>query len=255
MSDLAIPHCCPPGASVHDSPGKITEAGCHSLLQGTFPTQVSCTADGFFTIWATRGAQEYWCGLPFPSTGDLPYPGLEPRSSALQGDSLPSDPPGDRIRFCCFKPLSEQSSVAAAVETDRLSRNPASDHVSRQRSGGLEGGCWQDLPVSQHSTQDPGRRSRTRGSRHGAEAGTEPQGQSADGRQWGAGTPPHPGIPHASWRPWAPLQALAGGPAPPHILPASARVSAGSAVPNPLQAGTSLETVLQQQWDKDEHWE
>ena len=32
--------------------------------------------------------QEYWSGLPFPSPGDLPDPGIEPRSSALQVDSL-----------------------------------------------------------------------------------------------------------------------------------------------------------------------
>ena len=33
-------------------------------------------------------------GLPFPSPGDLPDPGLEPESPALQADSLPSEPPG-----------------------------------------------------------------------------------------------------------------------------------------------------------------
>ena len=38
--------------------------------------------------------QEYWSGLPFPSPGDLPDPGTEPRSPALQVDSLPSEPPG-----------------------------------------------------------------------------------------------------------------------------------------------------------------
>ena len=32
--------------------------------------------------------QEYWSGLPFPSPGDLPNPGIEPRSLALQADSL-----------------------------------------------------------------------------------------------------------------------------------------------------------------------
>ena len=32
--------------------------------------------------------QEYWSGLPFPSPGDLPNPGIEPRSPALQADSL-----------------------------------------------------------------------------------------------------------------------------------------------------------------------
>ena len=33
--------------------------------------------------------QEYWHGLPYPSPGDLPDPGIEPRSPALQADSLP----------------------------------------------------------------------------------------------------------------------------------------------------------------------
>ena len=38
--------------------------------------------------------QEYSSELPFPSPGDLPDPGIEPRSPALQADSLPSEPPG-----------------------------------------------------------------------------------------------------------------------------------------------------------------
>ena len=33
--------------------------------------------------------QEYWSGLPFPSPGDLPDPGIEPISPAWQADSLP----------------------------------------------------------------------------------------------------------------------------------------------------------------------
>ena len=37
--------------------------------------------------------QEYWSGLPFPSPGDLPNPGIEPGSPALQTDALPSEPP------------------------------------------------------------------------------------------------------------------------------------------------------------------
>ena len=35
--------------------------------------------------------QEYWSGLPFPSSGDLPDPGIEPGSPALQAHSLPSE--------------------------------------------------------------------------------------------------------------------------------------------------------------------
>ena len=38
--------------------------------------------------------QEYWSGLLFPSPGDLPHPGIEPRSPTLQEDSLPAEPPG-----------------------------------------------------------------------------------------------------------------------------------------------------------------
>ena len=45
--------------------------------------------------------QEYWSGLPFPSPGDLPNPGIKPGSPALQADALTSEPPG--------KPLSAGS--------------------------------------------------------------------------------------------------------------------------------------------------
>ena len=38
--------------------------------------------------------QEYWSGLPFHSQGELPDPGIKPRSPALQADTLPSEPPG-----------------------------------------------------------------------------------------------------------------------------------------------------------------
>ena len=38
--------------------------------------------------------QEHWSGLPFPSPGDLPNPGIGPGSPALQVDTLPSEPPG-----------------------------------------------------------------------------------------------------------------------------------------------------------------
>ena len=38
--------------------------------------------------------QEYWSGLVFPSPGDPPDPGTEPRSPALQANSLPSEPLG-----------------------------------------------------------------------------------------------------------------------------------------------------------------
>ena len=40
--------------------------------------------------------QEYWSGLPFPSPGDLPEPGIEPET--LEGDTLTSEPPGKLVQ-------------------------------------------------------------------------------------------------------------------------------------------------------------
>ena len=57
----------------------------------------------FATPWAVAyqtppsmefSRQDYWNGLPFPSPGDLPDPGIKPGSPALQADALPSEPPG-----------------------------------------------------------------------------------------------------------------------------------------------------------------
>ena len=44
--------------------------------------------------------QEYQSGLPFPSPGDLPNPGIESRSPALQADTLPSEPAPNSFMFC-----------------------------------------------------------------------------------------------------------------------------------------------------------
>ena len=60
----------------------------------------------FETLWTVTyqappsmgfSRQEYWSGLPFPSPGDLPDPGIEPGSPALQADALTSDPPGKAL--------------------------------------------------------------------------------------------------------------------------------------------------------------
>ena len=53
-------------------------------------SQVSCIAGGFFTSWGTREAQEFWSGQPIPSSAEVPDPGIEPGSPALQADSLPA---------------------------------------------------------------------------------------------------------------------------------------------------------------------
>ena len=60
----------------------------------------------FVTLWTVAlqappsmgfSRQEYWSGLPSPSPGDLPDPGIEPRSPTLQADALPSEPPGKTV--------------------------------------------------------------------------------------------------------------------------------------------------------------
>ena len=38
--------------------------------------------------------QEYWSGLPYPTPGDLPHPGIEPSSPALAGKFFTTGPPG-----------------------------------------------------------------------------------------------------------------------------------------------------------------
>ena len=50
--------------------------------------------------------QEYWSGLPLPSPGHLPYPGIKPRSPTLRADTLPSEPPGKtlRVSYCLINP-------------------------------------------------------------------------------------------------------------------------------------------------------
>ena len=92
---------CPWNAS-----GKNTGVGCHSLLQGIFLIQGSnpglrhCRQilyhlSHFNESEETRSMEfsrpEYWSGQLFPSPENLPNPGIEPRSPALQVDSLPSE--------------------------------------------------------------------------------------------------------------------------------------------------------------------
>ena len=64
---------------------------CHSgLLFSILTTYHAPSSMGF-------SRQKYWSGLPFPSPGDLPNPGIKPGSPALQADALPSEPPGKLI--------------------------------------------------------------------------------------------------------------------------------------------------------------
>ena len=68
-----------------------------------FATPWTVTCQGPLSMEFSR--QEYWSGLPFLSLGDLPDPGIEPRSSALQAGSLLSEPPGKPFKFYFYTVL------------------------------------------------------------------------------------------------------------------------------------------------------
>ena len=89
----------PPGSSVHGIlQARVLEwvamLSSRGSSQPRNQTQVSHSAGRFFTVWATRGAQEYWTAQPIAPPGELPDPGIEPGSPALQVDSLPAELPG-----------------------------------------------------------------------------------------------------------------------------------------------------------------
>ena len=69
---------------------KVNQWSCSVMSNSAIPWTVAYQAPSSMEF----SRQEYWSGLPFPSPGDLPDPGIEPRSPALQTDALPSEPPG-----------------------------------------------------------------------------------------------------------------------------------------------------------------
>ena len=77
---------CPPGV-IHT--GKCVCC----LVMSDFVTSRTVSCQAPLSVEFSR--QEHWSGLPFPSPGDLPNPGIKPRSPALQADSLPMEPPGE----------------------------------------------------------------------------------------------------------------------------------------------------------------
>ena len=91
--------CSPPGFSVPgDSPGKNTGVGCHNLLQGIFPTQGSNPGlpycQQILYHLSPLGSPRILEWVAYPSPEDLPDPGIEPGSLALQADSLLAELPG-----------------------------------------------------------------------------------------------------------------------------------------------------------------
>ena len=76
-------------------PGWEGSLGENCLVSQTCPTlcnTLDCSLPGSSVHEVSQ--QEHWSGLSFPTPGGLPDPGIEPRSCALQVNSLPSEPPG-----------------------------------------------------------------------------------------------------------------------------------------------------------------
>ena len=71
-----------------------TQSLCHVLL---FETPWTVASQAPPSLGFSR--QEYWSGLPFPSPGDLPNPGIKPVSPVLQADTLPSEPQGKSVHI------------------------------------------------------------------------------------------------------------------------------------------------------------
>ena len=72
----------------------------HPLLKSSSPRGVGSPKSPTLKRSLEFSKHEYWSGLPFPSPGALPNPGIEPRSPALQADSLPAEPQGKSPSYC-----------------------------------------------------------------------------------------------------------------------------------------------------------
>ena len=84
--------CCPTILSCLMVPNSEYSSGGGGLVIKSCPTLVTpwiVAHQAPLSMGFSR--QEYWNGLPFPSPGDLPDPGIEPGSPALQADSLPTE--------------------------------------------------------------------------------------------------------------------------------------------------------------------
>ena len=88
--------------------------------------------------------QEYWSGLSFPSPGDLPDPGIEPESSALQADSLSTEPPGNRNR-------NRVQNKWTALETSQNLPPPVCQKIDFQKHNQGQGRNFKCTHLSQFS--------------------------------------------------------------------------------------------------------
>ena len=70
--------------------------------------------------------KEYWSGLPIPAPGDLPDPGIEPRSPALQADSLPTELQGKPLVHIKIEEKRREQKWAGVDQRRVTAPNPGS---------------------------------------------------------------------------------------------------------------------------------
>ena len=138
--------------------------------------------------------QEYWSGLPFPSPEDLPNPGIEPGSPALQADALPWGPSG---RFT--RPLGTGASRGTGEGEERRQAPP---RWGPSVPGGASGALSQDGRVHFQLADTPSLRTRPRSAAGPWECGGHSSGQG-----------------QAELPPWKRVMPAAGAPSEPGMVP------------------------------------
>ena len=96
--------------------------------------------------------QEYWRGLPFPSPGDLPNPGIEAWSPALEADALPPEPPGKPGRLQILQltlllvttNITHEFNFSLKVETKRTGKQSSLIITLNCKSFKLLQGCFHE---------------------------------------------------------------------------------------------------------------
>ena len=91
MKIRIIPVCCCLLWEESEAGWAVVQVLSHSVVSDLFGTPWTVATRILYPWGFSR--QDYWSGLPCPP-GDLPNPGIKPRSPTLQMDSLPSEPPG-----------------------------------------------------------------------------------------------------------------------------------------------------------------
>ena len=124
------------GTWFHDAEWKVKVKSLSHVRLFTTPWTVACQAPPSMGF----SRQEYWSGWPFPSPGDLPDPGIEHTSPALQAYALTSEPPR--------KPMMQSRSFLKRLFGSSLLSATRGNKEPLEESGRGE---WKSWLKTQHS--------------------------------------------------------------------------------------------------------